>query len=64
MIFSDSESVPKGIRNKYTLNNKSHITQIFKDKIERLESRGENKSNFTGSRGTVDLKLMRELTRR
>jgi hypothetical protein len=52
MIFSDSENVPKGIRNKYTLNNTSHITQMFKDKLERLESRGKEKSNFTGSRGS------------
>jgi hypothetical protein len=36
---------------------------MLKDKIESIESRGE-KSNFTGSRGTVELKLMRELTRR
>jgi hypothetical protein len=44
------------------MNNKSHITEILKDKIDILESRGE-KCNFTGSRGTVQLKLMRELTR-
>jgi ribonuclease HI len=42
VIFSDSESVPKGISNTTTLhNNTSHITQIPKYKIERLESRGE-----------------------
>jgi hypothetical protein len=62
MIFSDSEIVPKGTGNKYTLNNTSHSTQMFTDKIESLESREENKSKFTGSRGTV--KLMRDLTRR
>jgi hypothetical protein len=63
MIFSDSESVLKGIRNKYTTNNASHIAKMLKDKIESLESRGK-KYNFTGSRGTMELKLMRELTRR
>jgi hypothetical protein len=36
---------------------------MLKDKIERLESR-ENKSNFTGSRGIVEKKLMRGPTRR
>jgi hypothetical protein len=49
----------KGINNSYTNNNTSHITQMLKDKIERLESRGEKKSSFTGSRGTAELKLMR-----
>jgi hypothetical protein len=36
---------------------------MLKDEIERPESRG-NKSNFTGSLNTVELKLMRELTQR
>jgi hypothetical protein len=36
---------------------------VLKDKIERMESRRKN-SIFMGSRGTVELKLMRELTRR
>jgi hypothetical protein len=36
---------------------------MHKDKIERLESRGE-KSSFTVSRGTVELKSMREMTHR
>jgi ribonuclease HI len=40
MIFSDSTSVLKGISNSSTMNNTSHITQMLKDKIERLESRG------------------------
>jgi hypothetical protein len=35
---------------------------MLKDKIQRLESRGK-KSNFIGSQGTLELKLMR-LTRR
>jgi ribonuclease HI len=41
MIFSDSPSVLKGISNSSTMNNTSHITQMLKDKIERLESRGK-----------------------
>jgi hypothetical protein len=45
------------------MNDTSHITQMLKDKIERLELRGK-KSNFSGSRGTMELKLLRELTRR
>jgi hypothetical protein len=49
------ESVLKGIRNTSIMNNTSHITQMLKHKIERLESRGR-KSNFTGSRGTAELK--------
>jgi hypothetical protein len=63
VILSDSESALKGIRNTFTMNNTSHITQMLKDKIETLESR-EKKYSFTGFRGTVELKLMRELTRR
>jgi hypothetical protein len=55
MICSDSESALK--RNKI-----SHISQMLKDKID--SNREGNKSNFTVSRGTVELKLMRELTRR
>jgi hypothetical protein len=62
MIFSDSESVLKGICKTSTMNKTSGITQMLKDKIERLESR-KKKSNFAGSRGTVELTLMRELTR-
>jgi hypothetical protein len=38
VIFSDSESVLKGISNTCTMNNTSHITQMLQDKIERLES--------------------------
>jgi hypothetical protein len=38
MIFSDSASVLQGISNPSTMNNTSHITQMLKDKIERLES--------------------------
>jgi hypothetical protein len=64
MTFSDLESVLKRISNTSTMDNTSHITQILKDKLGRLDSRGEKKSNFTGSRGTVELKLMSELTRR
>jgi hypothetical protein len=41
VIFSYSESVLKGINNTSTMNNTSHITQMLKDKIERLESRGK-----------------------
>jgi ribonuclease HI len=41
VIFSDSESVLKGISNTSTINNTSHITQKLKDKIKRLESHGE-----------------------
>jgi polysaccharide deacetylase 2 family uncharacterized protein YibQ len=54
--------VLKEISNASTTNNTSHITQMLKNKIERLETR-EKKSNFTGSRATAELKLMRELTR-
>jgi ribonuclease HI len=39
--FSCLESVLKGISNTCTMNNTSHITQILRDKIERLKSRGE-----------------------
>jgi hypothetical protein len=39
--------------------NTSHIIQKLKDKIERQELPGK-KSNFTGSRGTAELKLMRD----
>jgi hypothetical protein len=38
MIFFDSASVLKGISNSSTMNNISRITQMLKDKIERLES--------------------------
>jgi hypothetical protein len=41
MIFSDSVSVLQGISNSGTINNTSHITQMLKDKIEGLESRGK-----------------------
>jgi hypothetical protein len=41
MIFSDLASMLKGISNPSTMNNTSHITQVLKDKIERLESRGK-----------------------
>jgi ribonuclease HI len=37
MIFSDSESVLKGISN---MNNTSDISQMLKDKTERLETGG------------------------
>jgi hypothetical protein len=37
MIFSDSASALKGISNSSKVNNTSHITQMLKDKIERLE---------------------------
>jgi ribonuclease HI len=40
VIFLDSESVLKGISNISTTNNTSHITQMFKDKTERLELQG------------------------
>jgi hypothetical protein len=36
---------------------------MLKNKVKRLESRGK-KSNFTGSRGAVNMKLMRGPTRR
>jgi hypothetical protein len=39
------------------MNNISRITQMLKDKIERLESWGK-KCNFTGSWSTAELKLM------
>jgi hypothetical protein len=38
MIFSDSASMLKGISSSSTMNNTSHISQMLKDKIERLES--------------------------
>jgi ribonuclease HI len=38
-IFSDSVSVLKGISNSSKMNNTSHITQMLKNQIERLESR-------------------------
>jgi hypothetical protein len=41
MILLDSTSVLKGISNSSTMNKTSHITQMLKDKIERLESRGK-----------------------
>jgi ribonuclease HI len=40
VIFLDSERVLKGISNTSTINKISHITQMLKNKIERLESRG------------------------
>jgi ribonuclease HI len=42
VIFSDSESVLKGISDTSTIDNTSHVTQMLKDKIERLESRRKN----------------------
>jgi ribonuclease HI len=41
MIFPDPSSVLKGISNCCTMGNTSHITQMLKDKVERLESRGK-----------------------
>jgi hypothetical protein len=41
MIFSDSTGMLKGISDSSTMNNTLHITQMLKDKIERLESRGK-----------------------
>jgi hypothetical protein len=46
MIFLDSASVLKGISNSSTMNNTSHITQMLKDKIDRLQLR-RIISNFT-----------------
>jgi hypothetical protein len=48
----------KGISNSSIMNDTSHITQMLKDKIERLESQGKIKSNFTGSWGTGEFKLI------
>jgi hypothetical protein len=42
MIFSDSVSMLQGISNSCTMNNTSYITQMLKDKIERLELREKN----------------------
>jgi hypothetical protein len=39
VILSNSESVLKGISNTFAVNSTLHITQMLKDKIERLESR-------------------------
>jgi hypothetical protein len=44
MIFSESASVLQGFTNSCTMNNTSHVTQMLKDKIERLESRGKKNS--------------------
>jgi hypothetical protein len=63
MVDSDSASVLKDISNSSTINNTSHITQILKDKIERLESRGK-RIHFSGTLGTAVLKLVRGPTRR
>jgi hypothetical protein len=63
MIFLDSAIELEGISNSSTMNNISHSSQMLKDKIETLESRGK-KSNFAGSRGYAVLKLMRGLTQR
>jgi ribonuclease HI len=41
IIFSDSASVLQGISNSSTIKNTSHITQMLKDELERLESRGK-----------------------
>jgi ribonuclease HI len=41
MFFSDSAGFLKIISNSSTMNNTLHITQMLKDKIERLESRGK-----------------------
>jgi hypothetical protein len=62
MIYLDSASVLKGISNTSTSNNTLHITQMLKDKTETGIAR--KKSSFTGSRGSVELKLMRGPTRR
>jgi hypothetical protein len=40
------------------MNKASHVTQMLKDKIERQKLPGK-KSNFIGSRGIAELKLMR-----
>jgi hypothetical protein len=45
------------------MSNTSHITQVLKDKIERLESRGKQ-IQFYWILDTVDLKLTRGPTRR
>jgi hypothetical protein len=42
MISSYSTSVLKGISNSSTMKNTSHITQMLKDKIKRIEPRGGN----------------------
>jgi hypothetical protein len=42
IIFSYSASVLTGIGNSSTMNNTSHITQMLKDKIEKLESQGKD----------------------
>jgi hypothetical protein len=42
VILSDWESALKGISNRSTMNNTSHITQMLKSKTKRLESRGKN----------------------
>jgi hypothetical protein len=42
VIFSDPESVLEGISNTSTMNNALHFTQMLKDNIKRLESRGKN----------------------
>jgi hypothetical protein len=39
MIFSDSAGVLKGISNSSTMNNTSHITQMLKNNIVRLEEK-------------------------
>jgi ribonuclease HI len=53
-IFSDSESVLKEINNTFTMNNTSHITQMLKDKMNRLEWR--EKHSILLDPGALDLK--------
>jgi ribonuclease HI len=56
MIFSDSASVLQGISNSGTMNNTSHITQMLKDKTEKLESR-EKKIQFYWIPGHCGVKV-------
>jgi ribonuclease HI len=46
MIFSDTASVLEVISKSSTLHTTSHITQMLKDKIERLESRRKKEIRF------------------
>jgi hypothetical protein len=60
MIFLDSTDVLKGISDSSTVNSTLHITQVLKDKIGGWNHQ-ERKSNFTASRATAELKLMRRM---
>jgi hypothetical protein len=50
VIFSDSASVLEGISSSSTMSNISSVTHMLKDKIQRLESRGNKFITFINTK--------------